>query len=132
MGTVARTRSGCVAEAHLEAVGTDAATFKQCLNSHPRIDVARPMLRLYLAPERQSSRWQVLLHCHHLILDHSSLESLLAELQAHLQGRTEPLPSLLPFRDFVSAARAAQETRTMRRSSATCSPMSKNPQSPSV
>ena len=42
---------------------------------------------------------------HHLSMDHTALEVLLEEVQAHLLGRAEQLPAPLPFRNFVAQAR---------------------------
>jgi amino acid adenylation domain-containing protein len=72
-----------------------------------RIDVTcAPMMRILTAPDPQHSRWLLLLQCHHLVLDHTSLELLLAEASAHLSGHGERLPPPAAFRDFVAQARA--------------------------
>src|SRR5262249_32455660 len=41
--------------------------------------------------------------------DHTALNILLEEVQAHLLGRTERLPKPLPFRNFVAQARLGNE-----------------------
>ncbi|MEJ1962097.1 MAG: condensation domain-containing protein [Gammaproteobacteria bacterium] len=53
-----------------------------------RLDVTRaPMMSVHVAPDEGSSRWRLLFQCHHLVVDHSSLEQLFAEMGAQLSGR---------------------------------------------
>jgi hypothetical protein len=47
----------------------------------------------------------MLLMRHHLVGDHTTLEVMQAEVQAHLLGQTEQLPKPLPFRNLVAQAR---------------------------
>ncbi|HEX6751379.1 MAG TPA: non-ribosomal peptide synthase/polyketide synthase [Longimicrobium sp.] len=71
-----------------------------------RIDVRRaPMLHAYIAQDGEGG-WLLLLRMHHLVSDHTTLEVLQAEVQAHLLGRAGELPAPLPFRNFVAQARA--------------------------
>ncbi|HTB65542.1 MAG TPA: amino acid adenylation domain-containing protein, partial [Steroidobacteraceae bacterium] len=71
-----------------------------------RMDVARPpMLRIFVMPDPKRARWLVLLQCHHLLVDHSSLELLIAETGARMAGLDGTLPPPLPFRDSVALAR---------------------------
>jgi amino acid adenylation domain-containing protein len=42
---------------------------------------------------------------HHLLGDHTTLEVMVQEIQAHLLGQAERLPEPLPFRNFVAQAR---------------------------
>jgi amino acid adenylation domain-containing protein len=73
---------------------------------HHRIDVRRaPLMRGYVAHDPERGRWLLLQQEHHLISDHTTLEVLLAEVQAHLLGRESELPEPLPFRNFVAQAR---------------------------
>ncbi|MCX4744976.1 amino acid adenylation domain-containing protein [Kitasatospora sp. NBC_01287] len=70
------------------------------------MDLTRaPLLRAYVAAEPCSGRWLLLLRCHHLVIDQTSLDVLLAEVQALLEGRGADLPAPLPFREFVAEAR---------------------------
>ena len=46
----------------------------------------------------------LLLH-HHLVMDHTTLEVLIGEVQAHLAGEAARLPAPVPFRNFVAQAR---------------------------
>ena len=71
-----------------------------------RIDVRRaPLLRLYLAYDRQKDRWLTMMLRHHLAGDHTTLEVMHSEIQAHLLGQAEQLPVPLPFRNLVAQAR---------------------------
>ena len=42
---------------------------------------------------------------HHLVVDHTALDVVLAEVAALLRGQGDRLPEPLPFRDFVAQAR---------------------------
>ncbi len=71
-----------------------------------RMDPTRaPMMSLHAA--RQGDRWLLLLRCHHLMVDHSSLESLLAEVKADLSGAPPFVLPEIPFRNHVAKARRA-------------------------
>ncbi|MGH7617644.1 MAG: amino acid adenylation domain-containing protein, partial [Gemmatimonadaceae bacterium] len=80
---------------------------------HPRrmrLDVRQaPMLRAYLAHDPAhadgAGRWLLLLHQHHLIGDHTTVEVMEAEIAVHLAGDIARLPTALPFRDFVAQSR---------------------------
>ena len=71
-----------------------------------RIDVRRaPLLRLYIAEDREQGCWVMLQLLHHLVMDHSTLEVLQTEIQAHMQGQAERLPAPQPFRNLIAEAR---------------------------
>ncbi|HEU0299707.1 MAG TPA: amino acid adenylation domain-containing protein, partial [Longimicrobium sp.] len=71
-----------------------------------RIDLRRaPLMRAYVARDAARDRWLLLLHHHHLVGDHVTLEVLQGEVQAHLAGRADELPAPLPFRSYVAQAR---------------------------
>ena len=73
---------------------------------HHRIDVREaPMLRVYIAHDREQERWVMMLLLHHLAGDHTTLEVMQEEVQAHLLGRAERLPEPQPFRNLVAQAR---------------------------
>ncbi|MEV6117136.1 amino acid adenylation domain-containing protein, partial [Streptomyces sp. NPDC052109] len=70
------------------------------------VDLTRaPLLGLHTA-ETADGRRLALLRLHHLVQDHTTVEVLLAEIQAIMQGRGTELPQPLPFRDVVVQARA--------------------------
>src|SRR5436305_5967624 len=71
-----------------------------------RIDVRQaPMLRGYITEDQEKGRWLLLLLLHHLAGDHTTLEVMQEEVQAHLLGQAERLPAALPFRNLVAQAR---------------------------
>ena len=77
---------------------------------HTRLDVRQaPMLRGYLAHDAAyaegQGQWLLVLLRHHLIGDHTTLEVRQEEIEAHLLGRADQLPTPLPFRTFVAQAR---------------------------
>lgn len=67
-----------------------------------------PLLRLQIAPT-QSGQWIVLLQLHHIVIDHVAIETLTAEVVAHLEGRGLQLPESAPYRNHV--ARVLAHTR---------------------
>ncbi len=71
-----------------------------------RLDVRQaPLLRAYIAHDSIHERWLMMLLLHHLAGDHTTLEVMQEEIQAHLLGRSEQLPEPLPFRNLVAQAR---------------------------
>ena len=71
-----------------------------------RLDVRQaPLMRLFIAHDAVHHRWVVLRLTHHLMGDHTTLEVMQQEIQAHLLGRAEKLPAPLPFRNLVAQAR---------------------------
>src|SRR5947209_18130251 len=64
-----------------------------------------PLLRLYAAQDGEKDRWLLLILQHHLVGDHSTLEVIQTEAQAHLLGQADGLPVPLPFRNLVAQAR---------------------------
>ncbi|XP_055326128.1 uncharacterized protein LOC129579960, partial [Sitodiplosis mosellana] len=82
---------------------------------HDRLDLTQaPLLRLLAAPTAEES-WVAIQLMHHLIIDHSSLERLLAEVHAIMDGKTDKLTTPTSFRHLVAQARLgvseAQHTR---------------------
>ena len=69
-----------------------------------RLDLTRaPLLRIEQADDGE--RRLLLLRFHHLIMDHTTLEVMLEEIAAQLQGETAKLAPPVPFRNFVAQAR---------------------------
>src|SRR5262249_9616496 len=57
-----------------------------------RMDLQQaPMLRVQIAAEPQGERWYALLQLHHLAADHVSLEIVLSEVMACMQGGAQQL-----------------------------------------
>ena len=72
----------------------------------PRMDLTQaPLLAVHTAPEPDSDRWLALVRIHHLVVDHTAMDVVLAEVAALLHGRADELPKPLPFRDFAVQAR---------------------------
>src|SRR5262245_33126772 len=71
-----------------------------------RIDVRRaPLLRVYVAHDPAQERWLLMQLRHHLTIDHSTQDVMREEIEAHLLGRADALPTPLPFRNLVAQAR---------------------------
>jgi amino acid adenylation domain-containing protein len=64
-----------------------------------------PWLRVYIAHDQKNDRWLMLQLQHHLAGDHSTLEVMQEEIQAHLLGQANRLAAPLPFRNLVAQAR---------------------------
>ena len=97
-----------VEEVELDAAGGDAAGQLRARFDprRYRVDVRRaPLLRVFVAHDSARERWLLLLLHHHLVMDHTTLEVLAREVQAHVVGRTDELPAPVPFRNFVAQAR---------------------------
>ncbi|WP_339102103.1 amino acid adenylation domain-containing protein [Pseudomonas sp. G166] len=73
---------------------------------HYRLDVRQaPMLRLAIAEDVANQRWVAMLLFHHMVLDHTGLETLEREMQAHLLGKGHELGAAVPYRNYVAQAR---------------------------
>ncbi|MBV9678562.1 MAG: amino acid adenylation domain-containing protein, partial [Acidobacteriaceae bacterium] len=97
-----------VEELVLEEVGDDRAGQLRAYAGRRqyRLDVRQaPLLRGFRTYDAAQGRWLLLLWSHHLVIDHTTLEILQEEIQAHLLGKAELLPQPLPFRNFVAQAR---------------------------
>ncbi|TRL35819.1 amino acid adenylation domain-containing protein [Methylosinus sporium] len=71
-----------------------------------RLDLCRaPLTRGFIARDAGQDRWLLLMLAHHLILDHTTLETCVREARAHFLGHADRLPAPLPFRNFVAQAR---------------------------
>ncbi|MCR6479407.1 non-ribosomal peptide synthase/polyketide synthase [Variovorax sp. ZS18.2.2] len=102
-------RAGFAVDTLTLAPGTGTAAGR--LRAHPqvrglRIDVRRaPMLHGVAARDEASGRWLLLLSYHHLVMDHTTLERLVEEIDAIERGSAAGLPPPVPFRNFVAEAR---------------------------
>ena len=71
-----------------------------------RIDVRQaPLLRVYIARDQENDRWLMMQLLHHLAGDHTTLEVMQEEIEAHLLGEADRLPAPQPFRNLVAQAR---------------------------
>ncbi|MGJ7607442.1 amino acid adenylation domain-containing protein [Variovorax sp. LT1R20] len=102
-------RAGFVVDTLTLESGVDAAAER--LRAHPQvrslhIDVRRaPMLHGFAARGDASGRWLLQLSYHHLVMDHTTLERLVEEIDAIERGAADELPSPVPFRNFVAQSR---------------------------
>ncbi|XP_055303140.1 uncharacterized protein LOC129568840, partial [Sitodiplosis mosellana] len=70
-----------------------------------RLDLTQaPLLRLHVSPSSEGI-WVALQLMHHLIIDHSTLERLQAEIHAIIDGKIEMLTTAPSFRHIVAHAR---------------------------
>ncbi|MBV8368733.1 MAG: amino acid adenylation domain-containing protein, partial [Candidatus Eremiobacteraeota bacterium] len=70
-----------------------------------RLDVRQaPIMRAYVA-RGAGEAWAMVLLKHHLLGDHTAMELMQAEVEAHLLGRADALPEPVPFRNFIAQAR---------------------------
>ncbi|WP_143169344.1 non-ribosomal peptide synthetase, partial [Vibrio quintilis] len=91
-----------------EATGIADALQRRFAPSEMRVEIDRaPMIAAWQVAEPSSARWFLCLMMHHLSMDHTTLELVLAEIQAYLTGQEQSLPVPVPFRNFV--AQASQE-----------------------
>ncbi|QNR42340.1 non-ribosomal peptide synthetase [Pseudomonas syringae] len=73
---------------------------------HYRLDIGQaPLMRIAYAEDTTHQRLVGMLLFHHLALDHTSLEVVVEEMQASLQGQIEQLPAPVPYRNHVAQAR---------------------------
>ncbi|MGB0008452.1 MAG: amino acid adenylation domain-containing protein [Candidatus Sulfotelmatobacter sp.] len=71
-----------------------------------RIDLRQaPLLRGYIAFDKAQNRWLMMQLLHHLLADHTTMDVMQEEIQAHLLGVAEQLPAALPFRNLVAQVR---------------------------
>ena len=71
-----------------------------------RIDLRQaPLLRAYIAFDKSQNRWLMMRLLHHILADHTTLEVMQDEIEAHLLRQAEQLPAPLPFRNLVARTR---------------------------
>ncbi|MGX1174673.1 non-ribosomal peptide synthetase [Pseudomonas sp. R151218B TE3479] len=62
-------------------------------------------MRLAYTRDAANQRWVAMLLFHHMALDHTALEVVQHEMQAHLLGHADQLGAAVPFRNYVAQAR---------------------------
>uniref|UniRef100_UPI003878298D amino acid adenylation domain-containing protein n=1 Tax=Pseudomonas viciae TaxID=2505979 RepID=UPI003878298D len=73
---------------------------------HYSLDVRQaPLMRMAFAHDPANQRWIAMLLFHHMALDHTALEVVQHEMQAHLLGQADQLGAAVPFRNYVAQAR---------------------------
>ncbi|MGY2343475.1 condensation domain-containing protein, partial [Pseudomonas sp. SDO5532_S415] len=67
------------------------------------IDITRPpLLNCSVGHDQANNRWLLHIVFHHLVLDHTSLDLVLEEALAIVQGRADCLPAPASFRNFIA------------------------------
>ncbi|WP_438826250.1 non-ribosomal peptide synthase/polyketide synthase, partial [Pseudomonas juntendi] len=74
---------------------------------HYRLDLRQAPLMQLVHAQGEGEQWVALLMFHHVIMDHTALDIVRRELQAHLAGTCAQLPPPMPFRNVLAAARQA-------------------------
>ncbi|MFF4764841.1 condensation domain-containing protein, partial [Streptomyces sp. NPDC001292] len=64
-----------------------------------------PLIDVHVAAEPGTTRWLASLRMHHIVRDQTTLDVVLEEIEAFLDGRGDRLPEPMPFRDFAARAR---------------------------
>jgi arthrofactin-type cyclic lipopeptide synthetase B len=73
---------------------------------HYRLDLNRaPLMRFVYTEDQSHKRWIGILLMHHIVLDHTALDVLVAEMNDVMLGRSEDLPPPVQYRHFVAQAR---------------------------
>lgn len=80
--------------------------------AHQHLDLRRaPLMRLTVAADPHSAKWYALLQTHHIVSDHESLEIVIDEVMAHLEGHAHQLPDVAAYRDHVDHALKQAQAR---------------------
>jgi amino acid adenylation domain-containing protein len=92
-----------VEEFRLDEAADAEEEIGELMRNPPALPPSRaPMVVVRTAPEPGSPRHFLLVHYHHLIEDATSMRLILAELAAHMAGRTDLLDPPAPYREFVA------------------------------
>ncbi|XXE03676.1 amino acid adenylation domain-containing protein [Pseudomonas sp. Z3-6] len=97
-----------VEQLQLDAADVDAVTQLHARydSRHHRLDIRQaPLMCLRYAYDSTNQRWVAMLLFHHIALDHTALEVVQQEMQAHLLGQAGQLAAALPYRNYVAQAR---------------------------
>jgi amino acid adenylation domain-containing protein len=86
---------------------------EQMSSREVELDLRRPpMMKVHIAQDPDGDHWYALLCTHHLVCDNVSLEILLNEIAAHLEGRQHSLPAPVPYRNHVAQALAHTKSQS--------------------
>lgn len=78
-------------------------------NSKLRLAEA-PLMRLQISPAPHGGQWYALIRTHHIVFDNESLQTMLEEVMAHVEGRARQLPIPGSYRDHVAQVLAGTST----------------------
>jgi amino acid adenylation domain-containing protein len=97
-------------EAALDATGTGADAEQRLIELRDprryRLDVrSAPLLRGLVVEDKAEGGVLLQIISHHLVSDHTTLDLIIQEVHAILQGREDTLPVPHPFRNFVARVR---------------------------
>jgi amino acid adenylation domain-containing protein len=70
-----------------------------------------PLLRLYVIANAGNTKRYAVLQVHHLICDHQSLNTIIGEAIACMEGRENQLPRPVPYRNYVTQALESARTQ---------------------
>lgn len=91
-------------------VAGSAALAELCARFDPRqyrLDLRQAPLMQLMHAQGEGETWVALLMFHHVVMDHTALDIVRREIQAHLAGQAEHLAAPMPFRNVLAAARQA-------------------------
>jgi amino acid adenylation domain-containing protein len=88
----------------LETIRDPFELLKQCMSPESqKIDMRRaPLMRLRMISDAHGPYWYALLQLHHFAGDHESIEMMLAEVAAHMEGVPPRVVKPTPFRNHVA------------------------------
>ncbi|PKA73027.1 arthrofactin-type cyclic lipopeptide synthetase B [Pseudomonas baetica] len=73
---------------------------------HYRLDLNRaPLMRFAYTEDVPHQRWVAILLFHHIVLDHTALEMLVAEIDEAMRGQSSDLSAPVQYRQYVAQAR---------------------------
>ncbi|POA48980.1 non-ribosomal peptide synthetase [Pseudomonas sp. MPR-ANC1] len=73
---------------------------------HYRLDLNRaPLMRFAYTEDVAHQRWVAILLFHHIVLDHTALEMLVAEMDEAMREQSSDLPAPVQYRHYVAQAR---------------------------
>ncbi|MFJ2985441.1 amino acid adenylation domain-containing protein, partial [Pseudomonas sp. NPDC087185] len=82
---------------------------------HYRLDLRQAPLMQLMHAKGEGEAWVALLMFHHLVMDHTALDIVRREIQAHLAGESAQLAAPMPFRNVLAAARLALDEQAHER-----------------
>ncbi|MDC8016187.1 non-ribosomal peptide synthetase [Tahibacter soli] len=72
-----------------------------------RIDLSRaPLLSASIVADARSGQWMLALLCHHVVIDHYTIDLIMDEVRTILHGDPAALPAPLPYRNFIAQTRS--------------------------
>ncbi|WP_447733392.1 non-ribosomal peptide synthase/polyketide synthase [Pseudomonas shirazensis] len=91
-------------------VAGSTALAELCARFDPRqyrVDLRQAPLMQLMHAQGEGETWVALLMFHHVVMDHTALDIVRREIQAHIAGQSDLLPAPMPFRNVLAAARQA-------------------------